>query len=235
MSGRLYGIGVGPGDPELITLKALRCIKESDIILLPSSPREDCYAYRIVKQVYPEIVKKEIRETVFPMTKDKDRLEKRHDEIYQEIENCLDRGKTVAFLTIGDPCIYSTYSSIHKRAVQSGREAFYVNGVPSFCAAAARAGVSLAEAGQMLHIIPASYEETDSCNGSGTRVYMKAGKKQMELKQKLSEEEKRKPLRVYTVSDCGMETEKLTYGAGQIEETAGYLSLVIVKPNTPQE
>ena len=74
MNGILYGIGVGPGAPELMTLKALRCIRESDVIILPSAPKEECYAYQIVRQVCPEVEQKEIICLPFPMIKDKEKL-----------------------------------------------------------------------------------------------------------------------------------------------------------------
>ena len=55
MEGKLTGIGVGPGDPELLTLKAVRAITESDILILPGRSRDDCYAYRIVQKALPEV------------------------------------------------------------------------------------------------------------------------------------------------------------------------------------
>ena len=70
MSGILYGVGVGPGDPELLTIKALRILKESDIIALPAQEKEHCHAYQIVKQSYPEMEEKELLPLSFPMTKD---------------------------------------------------------------------------------------------------------------------------------------------------------------------
>jgi precorrin-2/cobalt-factor-2 C20-methyltransferase len=142
MSGILYGVGVGPGDPELLTLKALRCIRESDVIVLPSKPKEECYAYRIVKEVYPQVEEKEIICMPFPMIKDKAVLKKVHNEIYEGIAGLLDKNKAVAFLTIGDPSVYSTYSYIHHRVVQNHGRAEMISGIPSFCAAAAALGIS---------------------------------------------------------------------------------------------
>ena len=72
MEGRLIGVGVGSGDPELLTLAAVRAIRESDCILLPNEKKEECYAYKIVRQVVPEIEEKEICPMQFPMTKDAD-------------------------------------------------------------------------------------------------------------------------------------------------------------------
>lgn len=222
--GILYGVGVGPGNPELMTLQALRCIKESDVIVLPSEPKEECYAYQIVKQVYPNLDEKEIVCLPFLMIKDKAVLQKKHNEIYERISSYLNRNKTVAFLTIGDSCIYSTYSYMHSRAVAEGREAYYINGIPSFCAAAARLGISLGENQEEIHIVPASYGIEESVKWSGTKIYMKSGKKLKQLKESLREQE---GLKVYTISNCGLPNEKVGMGIDEIAEDSGYLTLVI--------
>ena len=84
MEGRLIGVGVGPGDPELLTLAAVRAIRESDCILLPNEKKEECYAYKIVRQVVPEIEEKEICPMQFPMTKDADVLRAAQDRCGRE-------------------------------------------------------------------------------------------------------------------------------------------------------
>ena len=80
--GVLYGIGVGPGDPELMTLKAINTIKACDIIAIPAVSKEECYAYSIVQAVLPELEKKQIMCTPFPMIKDKEKLTISHNKIY---------------------------------------------------------------------------------------------------------------------------------------------------------
>ena len=79
-------------------------------------------------------------------------------------------------LTIGDPSVYSTYMYIHKRVMQAGFTAVMISGVPSFCAAAARLGISLGEMMDEIHIIPASYDVRGTVGYGGTCVYMKSGK-----------------------------------------------------------
>lgn len=133
--GVLYGIGVGPGDPELMTLKAINTIKACDIIAIPAVSKEECYAYSIVQAVLPEIEKKQIMCTPFPMIKDKEKLTISHNKIYSDIVSELEAGKNVAMLTIGDTSVYSTYMYIHKRVMQAGFSAVMISGVPSFCAA----------------------------------------------------------------------------------------------------
>lgn len=229
MSGILYGIGVGPGDPELITLKALRCIKECDIVILPSQPKEDCYSYQIVKQVYPQVEEKEIMCMSFPMIKDKELLLRAHDEIYHKIASLLSMDKTVAFLVIGDPSIYSTYSYIHTRVLEQQGNAFMISGIPSFCAAAAALGISLGDNTDEIHIIPGSYDMKQTMKLKGTRVYMKSGKNLGELKHVLSKSEEQNKPKVYAVSNCGMESEVITVGLEHLNPESGYLTLVIVK------
>lgn len=229
MSGILYGVGVGPGEPELMTLKALRCIRESDVILLPKAPKEDCHAYRIVKEVYPEVEQKRTLCLPFPMTKDREALERTHNEIFGQIEKLVEEGLRAAFLTIGDPGVYSTYQYIHRRMEAAGKAVQTVSGVPSFCAAAAALGISLGDMGEEIHVIPASYDIEDTMKLTGTRIYMKSGKKLTRLKELLQKQAKSRALEVYAVENCGMTDEKRIRGLEQLDEESGYLTLVIVK------
>lgn len=229
MQGILYGIGVGPGDPELLTLKALRCIRESDVVILPAEPKEDCHAYKIVRSVCPEIEEKQIICMPFPMCRDTEALQKAHDNIYGHIAGFLEEGHTVAFLTIGDPAVYSTYSYIHQRVKENGGKAVMVSGVPSFCAAAGALSVPLADNREEIHIIPGSYDVSETMDLKGTRVYMKSGRRLAELKAALAEQENKKEMEVYCVENCGMEEERCSKGVASIDPDAGYLTLVIVK------
>ncbi len=229
--GILYGIGVGPGDPELMTLGAVRAIHECDVLVLPATLREECYAYRIAVQVLPDIANKPALCMPFPMICDKEKLELSHREIYAAISDYLQAGKRVGFLTIGDPGIYSTYMYMHARAKEGGYQARMVSGVPSFCAAAARLGISLGEKDGQIHIIPASYAVENTLGQKGTRVYMKSGKKLQALLDLLEEENKTAQTHreVYAISNCGMENEKVYYGLKSAREADGYLTIVIVK------
>ena len=216
--GVLYGIGVGPGDPGLMTLKAINTIKACDIIAIPAVSKEECYAYSIVQAVLPEIEKKHIMCTPFPMIKDKEKLTISHNKIYSDIVCELEDGKNVAMLTIGDPSVYSTYMYIHKRVMQAGFTAVMISGVPSFCAAAARLGISL---GEMM----------DTVGYGGTCVYMKSGKKLAELIEVLRTGDaiRKKKMTVYGVTNCGMESERVYRGLDELTKAKGYLTIVIVK------
>lgn len=228
--GTLYGIGVGPGNPKLMTLEALETIRLCDVILLPAVTKEECYAYRIVRQVYPEIEDKPLLCIPFPMTHDKQKLALAHGKAYEAVKEYLDGGRTVGMLTIGDPGIYSTYLYMHKRALQDGQEARIINGVPSFCAVAARLGIGLGEQAQEIHVIPASYDIRDALQYHGVCIYMKSGKKLQQLVETLQEQVAAgREYEVYAVSDCGMETERVYRGLEEIAEAEGYLTTMIVK------
>lgn len=227
--GILYGIGVGPGDPELMTLKALRCIRESEVVILPAATKEACHAYRIAVQVCPEIDTKELCCLPFPMTKDAAVLEAAHQEIYERIKAYLDAGRTVAFLTIGDPAVYSTYGYIHRRVKEGGGRAKMISGVPSFCAAAGALGISLGDNRDEIHIIPGSYDIEASLALPGTRVYMKSGRTFDKLKHVLEEQQKEKEISVYCVENCGMQDERKCYGLENMDAPGSYLATLIVK------
>lgn len=233
--GTLYGIGVGPGEPELLTIKALNIIKESDVVILPTEPKEECYAYRSVHALFPEIEEKELLCMSFPMIKDGEKLEEFYRKAYLKIEKLLNEGKNIAFLTIGDVSIYSTYGAMHRREIQSGNHPVMVSGVPSFCAAAAAAGISLADKKEEIHVIPASYEVGDTLDFPGTKIYMKSGRRLKALKELLLKSENAKRYEVYAISDCGLPRERVEKGAESIDEKSGYLTVVIVKERGESE
>lgn len=225
MEGILYGVGVGPGDPELLTLKAMRIIRDCDIIAIPTADKDTCTAYLIVRQAYPEIDGKEIITIEMPMTKDKTKLEESHSKGAHKVTKYLKKGLKIAFLTLGDPTVYSTYIYIHKRILLSGYQAEIISGIPSFCAVAARLQDSLSEGSGQLHIIPGSYHLEDALMLPGTKILMKSGSKLGEVKAQI----KALGAEAAMVENCGMEQEKIYRTIDEIPEEAGYYSLIIVK------
>ena len=116
MKGKLYGIGVGPGDPELLTLKAKRLIEECDIVAVPVKKEgEDSVALNIAKGAV-KISEEKIQEIVFTMAKDKTKREACRQAAAEEIMKLLDEGKSIAMLALCDIGIYS-----QGIAISSGR------------------------------------------------------------------------------------------------------------------
>ena len=109
MAGRLYGVGVGPGDPELMTIKACKIIRNCPVIAVPGKAPEETVAYQIAAGAEPAVREKELLGIHMPMTKDPKILEESHRAAVEKLKEELDAGKDVAFLTLGDPTVYSTY------------------------------------------------------------------------------------------------------------------------------
>lgn len=225
MTGKLYGIGVGPGDPELLTLKAVRLIKECDKIVVPGEDYKTSVAYKIALDAVPELAQKEVHGIAMPMTKDKDILEENYGAAAAVITGWLDEGKDVGILNLGDVTVYSTCLYIHKLVKAAGYHTELVNGIPSFCAVAARLDMGLVERSQQLHVLPASYQIEEGLKLPGTKVLMKSGKQIGKVKKLIKE----MGMNAVMIENCGMEEEKIYRTTDEIDENAGYYSLMIVK------
>lgn len=156
--GTLYGIGVGPGDPELITVKAFRLLKESPVIAYPKKRMgSKSYAHQIA-ELYVNPAQKEMVGLVFPMTKDQDVLEQEWAKAVEQVWEQLRQGKDVAFVTEGDPLFYSTFIHMMRVMQESHPEVPIksVPGVSSFLGAASRLGLPLADGDELIGIIPAT-------------------------------------------------------------------------------
>lgn len=244
MTGKLYGVGVGPGDPELLTLKALRIIKESEVIAIPVSDlsyseamvenptftptiayEDTCISYNIARQTYDAISNKRLIYLPMPMTKDKEFLKQCHDIGTNLITTLLQENKMIAFLTLGDPTVYSTYLYIHKRVDALGFDTEIISGIPSFCAVAAKLNMGLVENSDQLHVIPASYQIDDSLTLPGTKVLMKPGRAIPKIKEALKDHEEQ----ISMVENCGMENERVYTNLEDIKDKSSYYSLIIIK------
>lgn len=223
--GILYGVGVGPGDPELLTLKAARILREADVVAVPDKGSGERTALNIVKDM---VEGKPLLYCSTPMVRDKARLDGCYEEIAGRVCALLAEGKTVAFITLGDPTVYSTYIYVHKKVAAKGFRAELVPGVPSFCAVAARLGVSLCEGAERLLVVPASYEGVDEClEFPANRIFMKAGRSLPALRDKLAA--RGLLAGASMVANCGMEGERVCPDWKDWEEDGGYFSVVLVK------
>ena len=223
--GVLYGLGVGPGDPELLTVKALRILKEADVIAVPDKGSGEKTALHIVEEY---IQGKPLLNCATPMIRDRKLLDEAHDTSAGNICDLLEQGKTGAYITLGDPSVYSTYIYIHSRVISRGYEAVMVPGVPSFCAAAARLGTSLCEGAQRLMVVPASHRDVGDClRTDANLVFMKAGREIGALKETLRGSGLLE--KASLVENCTMPEERVYTRFADMPEGAGYFSVVLVK------
>lgn len=157
--GTLYGLGVGPGDPELITVKAFRLLQQSPVIAYPKKRMgSKSYAHQIAELYVKPAAGKEMLGLVFPMTRDPEILEREWNNTVELVWERLSEGKDVAFVTEGDPLFYSTF--IHMMRVMQEQHPevpiVTVPGVSSFLGAASRFNLPLADGDEQIGIIPAT-------------------------------------------------------------------------------
>ena len=225
MNGILYGVGVGPGDPELMTLKAIKTIKNCGVIACPGKEARETAAYRIALSAVPELSEKELLSLDMPMQKDRDALKESHKEAAKILCRLLSEGKSIALLTLGDPCIYSTCLYLLELAAGAGFETRLVSGVPSFCAAAAAAKVPLCEWDEALFVIPAAHRLPETLRPDTDYVFLKAGKKLPQIRE-LADSAGRGAV---LAENCGLENETILKGSAMFPESAGYFTLVLVR------
>ncbi len=212
--GKLYGIGVGPGDTELLTLKAARILKTVPVIFTPKSSKEkDSIALSIVKPILDERDDSKrlmLVTPIFPMIENKDELEKIWTSASEMIAQYLDSGRDVAFITLGDPSVFSTYAYVQKKLIGE-YEIETVPGITSFTACAAARNRALVEQNQILSIVPKIDDRLENVlEYSDSIVLMKASRNTAELEETIEKKERQKE--IYSVQNCTRENEKIIEG-----------------------
>ena len=225
MKGIAYGVGVGPGDPEYMTLKACRLIRENEIIAVPGKVPQESVAYKIALGAVPELAEKTLVPVYMPMLKDRAKIDAEHQKAAKLFESYLDQGKNVVFLTLGDSTIYCTFSYIQHYLEADGYRIELVSGITSFCAAAAALGVPLVEWDEQLHVLPAVHRLEAELEQPGNYVLMKSASKMGAVKDIL----RRSGRAVSMVENCCMPGEKRYHSVDEIPDDAGYFSLIIAK------
>ena len=161
MTPRLFAVGVGPGDPDLITRKAERVLRSVDVICAPTGSVDAAsYALAIVEP-FVDRSRQKILTRVFPMRRDRRELEPYWEEVAAEMAAQVRSGRDVAFITIGDPFLYSTFLYLYGIFLEKFPDipVEIVPGISSVSAAAAAAGVPLGISADRIAILPAVYEE----------------------------------------------------------------------------
>lgn len=215
---KLYGVGVGPGDSELLTLKAVNTIKKCPVIAAPSAMKGGkSIALGIAEEYITE--DKEVIIKQFPMGGE-DQEEKIY-EAFKSIEEKLKEGRDVAFLTLGDPFVYSTYIYLLKYIKEHGFEVETVPGITSFCAGASISGTPLVIGDDSLLIMPAS--KVSEIKDEKYVVIMKVYKKEKEVLDVLDE----KGFDYVYIKRAGREGQEILYKREEILNNHEYMSLII--------
>ncbi len=222
--GTLHGVGVGPGDPQLLTLKAVAVIARCPVVAAPKTAGGATVALDIV-QAAMDLRGKQVLELDFAMRRNPAERAAAHERAADALRAVLDGGRDVAMLNLGDVSVYASFQYMNERLSPEGYPVVMVPGVTSFCAAAAALGESLTDMDAPLVIVPGGVEEA-KC---GTRVYMKSGKALGALLEKLAAEGRLAHAAV--VQNCGMENERVLRGDALMhgDVQPDYFSLVIVK------
>jgi precorrin-2/cobalt-factor-2 C20-methyltransferase len=230
-TGNFYGIGLGPGDPELLTLKAVHTIQNVDRIFIPrSDSKEDSIAREIVHEYVKD---KRVIEQIYPMTKDKSILTSAWLKAAEEISTEITAGYDVAYLTLGDPLTFSTYIYLLRQLETMLPEQMIhtIPGITSYNAAACAANYPLLSGDERLAVIPVPADMNELrpvLEAFDTVIMMKVAKKLDEVIQLL--EELKLSENALFASYIGQKNAFFTYDLISLRDSGrGYMSVLIVK------
>lgn len=214
-----YGVGVGPGDSELITLKAINTIKKSDYVFIPKS--KGISTARTIAEEY--ITDKEIIELEFPMGEDNS---ERYKEAAKVIEDTLKDGETCVFLTLGDPMTYSTYLYLMLRVKEYDIEIETIPGITSFAAATSRLNIPLTLKGDSFYLCDGKLD-MDILKKADSVCILKVNKIKQEIIDKLESEH----FDYVYVKRVTREDEQILYEKEEILKDNDYMSLIFGRRN----
>ena len=227
MKGKFYGVGVGVGNEEELTLKAVRILKNADVLVLPEAKKnEGSTAFEIVKNYLGENTEKHFLE--FPMLEDVSEKEKSRRSNAERIKEELEKGKNVVFLTIGDPMVFSTYTYILLYLDESD----YVETIPgitSFTSMASRLNIPLVIGDEDLKIVSLNkntdiYKEIEN---NTNIVFMKLSRNFERLKKAL--EDTGNLENSILISNCGKENEEIVEDITKAENIHYFSTLILKK------
>lgn len=226
--GIFYGVGVGPGDPELLTVKALRIMGECPVLACPQTKSGEMLALDIARQAM-DVSGKTILPLHFTMSRDAAVQRAAHEKAADEVCRYLEQGQDVAMPNLGDVSIYSTYCYLMDIVKERGFETQMVAGVPSFCAIAARLGISLTEMNSPLHIAPGSSNLEEALHWPGNKILMKSGSQMPGVLQAI--EEHADLAKSAMIQNCGLPDERVFSNLKEErpQDSTGYFATVIVK------
>ena len=235
----LIGIGVGPGEPDLLTVKAVKAIHNADTIMCPASNEDrPSIALSIVSSLIDETQKQEIIKLIFPMTKDKEILQLTWEKNAKIMADKVLAGKNVVYLTVGDPYLYSTWIYMHReiRTNHPEMKVSVIPGIVSMFTFASKVGVSIAEGAEKVAIIPSCYELStvkEIAKNAESIIFLKDGRYFDQVIDLLKESGFPDNSIFAIGQDLGTEKEiirKLTLGEANSDTlTSKYFSILVVK------
>jgi len=178
----LIAVGCGPGDPDLLTVKAVRAIENADIIMCPTSKEgKPSIALSVISSIIDKSKNQEIVNLVFPMTKDQDILKSTWEKNSKILAEGVLAGKNVVYITVGDPYLYSTWIYLHREISKKYPEIkiTVIPGIVSMFTFASKVGISLAEGAEKFSVIPSCYDLSqvkEIAKNSDTMVFLKDGR-----------------------------------------------------------
>ncbi|HET6916453.1 MAG TPA: precorrin-2 C(20)-methyltransferase [Acidimicrobiales bacterium] len=184
LPGRLVGVGVGPGEADLLTVRALAALRRADRVLAPTSAVDSVgRAEAVVRQAAPEVT---VERVVFAMAPSRTARNRSLDSAARSVVSILEHGEEVAWITLGDPLTYSTFSSVAERVVRRRPSTVVtqVPGIMAFQALAARTGTVIADERTRVSIRTALDGDdlsADFADDTSTVVVYKGGKRLPEL------------------------------------------------------
>jgi precorrin-2/cobalt-factor-2 C20-methyltransferase len=232
-------VGCGPGDPDLLTVKAVKAIRNADVIMCPTSKEgKTSIAYSIVSSILDSSKKPEIINLVFPMVKDKETLENTWEKNAKAIASAINSDKNVVYLTVGDPSLYSTWIYLQRELKSKYPEIkiTVIPGIVSMFAFASKAGISIAEGDETIAVIPACYDLSrvkETAKNCDTMIFLKDGRYFDQVITLLKEAGFPDNSIFAIAQDVGTEEEivkKLTLGEVTKDTlTSKYFSIMVVK------
>ena len=226
--GTFYAVGVGPGDPELMTRKAVRVLEECPVLAVPRTPAGDSLALEIA-QAGADLTDKEIHFIDFAMSRDEEKRRQAHRRAAEAVRALLDRGTDVAMPVLGDVSLFASSAYVAQLLEEEGCRCVRVPGVPSFCAAAARLGCSLTGGmEQPLTIAPGRHAD-EVLEAPGTKVLMKTGRQLPRTLEALARHGLLEKSAM--VCNCGLEDEAVFPSLAGYDpaQDAGYFATILVK------
>ena len=230
LKGTFYGVSVGPGDPELLTLQAVRLIRKCPVLAAPQTSSGQMLALDIARSALGKALDgKTIVPLHFAMSRDPEMLRASHEEAARAVKEYLDAGQDVAMLNLGDVSVYATFGYLQEILEAEGYKTVRIPGVPSFCAAAARLGQPLTGGMEAPLTIAPGRHAAEVLAAPGTKVLMKSGRQLPETLAALAEAGLLG--RSAMVCNCGLPDEEVwpDLSACDASRPAGYFATILVK------